>query len=522
MPSQWSLLLADTDETQAYVFESNKLPEIRGASRLLDDLNRVECPKLIQQAGGTVIYAGGGTVLAKIPTAQSNLIVRSLEAQYVHSTGGATITAVARELPQGFDETRDFGPFVSHVANALRARKESRETALFLPALPFQSRCQSCQTRPADAVLSRQLNQPDYAICAVCHTKHVNGTLEQRDYWLDKFREAVHGTATWSVPELHRPYSISEIADASQSAEKLVGVVHLDGDRIGRLLSSIDSAEQFRSFSKAIDVCARSAVLDVLSTTFAPRQVTPSELRPNYNAQSKVTIYPFEIVTIGGDDIWLIVPAESALAVATDIATRFGNAMSLWTKTNAGLENDVTMSAGVVLADDHTPVRLLASIARQLIANAKQLGGAVDFQVLHAPEALYLTVNETRKAYPYTLPDIGAKKLRLINRPYRHDRMQRLLDDINRLRSDEQATSQLQLLSAALLRGRRDATLFFAYQSHRKSVANQYAVLRDVLENQQIGSAHDPLPWLKLEKDAEYGYATAIWDIAELLPFALR
>ncbi len=30
---------ADTDRTQAYVFESNKLPEIRGASRQLSELN---------------------------------------------------------------------------------------------------------------------------------------------------------------------------------------------------------------------------------------------------------------------------------------------------------------------------------------------------------------------------------------------------------------------------------------------------------------------------------------------------
>ena len=63
---QWALLSADTDRTQEYVFESAKLPEIRGASRQLDDLN-VQIGKMVKNEKGEVILADGGGLLAWVP-----------------------------------------------------------------------------------------------------------------------------------------------------------------------------------------------------------------------------------------------------------------------------------------------------------------------------------------------------------------------------------------------------------------------------------------------------------------------
>jgi hypothetical protein len=60
------LLVADTDRTQDYVFESSRLPEIRGASHLLTNLEKWAAAQ-VEQAGGDVILSGGGNLFAILP-----------------------------------------------------------------------------------------------------------------------------------------------------------------------------------------------------------------------------------------------------------------------------------------------------------------------------------------------------------------------------------------------------------------------------------------------------------------------
>ncbi len=90
-----ALLSADTDKIKEYVFESAKLPEIRGASMILDDLNQEwpekgnyqlldpRSPSNLReiflhyglptrrnkddQQVDSIIYAGGGSLLALVP-----------------------------------------------------------------------------------------------------------------------------------------------------------------------------------------------------------------------------------------------------------------------------------------------------------------------------------------------------------------------------------------------------------------------------------------------------------------------
>ena len=525
-----ALLMADTDATQSYVFESNRLSEIRGASTLLDQLNRHGLVTILKAHQGHLICAGGGFLLATLPAHQANDCTAAMETYYIQETGAATITAVARPWPTELDTTKEFGRFVTHTAQALRARKESKAPPPFIPSLPYQSRCQSCQIRPADLQLStQQLNESDYTICAVCYTKHIHGNEEDRAEWFGRFRQYVtdledqqhEHKEIWEQMESQTkiPYSISEIASTSHSSEKLIGLVHLDGDSIGRLLAGIDSDQLYKQFSKTLADVAEAAVFATLAKKLAPEIAEPSELRLP-TKKEKLIIYPFEILAIGGDDIWLIVPAEHALDIATTIAARFESDMSQWVADHFPQAETITMSGGVVLADDHTPIRLMANIAKELIGRAKKIGGAIDFQVMHSPEALYLTIRETRQAYPYTLPDDrGHKKLSLLNRPYTHDKLATLLNGIQWLRHNNQATSQLHLLSKALLKGRREATLFYRYQANRDKMKSDYQQLTEVLNEQQGAASKDPLPWCKLEGDPIYSYNTTIFDIMELLPF---
>src|SRR5262249_9130746 len=117
------LIAADAVRIQGYVFESPRLPEIRGASGLLDRLNRVHLPALFgaefededdnaraeavrawfaARADGArlaapecVLYAGGGNLLAVAPTSLAPALRAAIEALYSAETLGAQRVAVA-------------------------------------------------------------------------------------------------------------------------------------------------------------------------------------------------------------------------------------------------------------------------------------------------------------------------------------------------------------------------------------------------------------------------------------------
>lgn len=80
---QRALLSADTDRTQDFVFESARLPEIRGASRQLDDLN-AEIAELVESnwtLDNSGIESLGGLHLAKLRLKPTRLTLTAEHAE---------------------------------------------------------------------------------------------------------------------------------------------------------------------------------------------------------------------------------------------------------------------------------------------------------------------------------------------------------------------------------------------------------------------------------------------------------
>jgi CRISPR-associated protein Cmr2 len=247
-----------------------------------------------------------------------------------------------------------------------------------------------------------------------------------------------------------------------------------------------------------------------------------------------VTIHPFEILTIGGDDVMLIAPADRAIPIACAISRGFERTMREKLAAAPDLPAEVreatyTLSGGVVLAADRNPVRFLRDLAKQLQDGAKRArrdaGSAqsyLDFLVLTSGDIAEQNVRHLRQGYPYTLE--GPPRLRMGMRPYPASVLQALWQGVGALRDVNFPDSQMAQLSEALLSGRREATLFYLYQLGRDRARSKrpYPALDRVLRAvQQPDDAKDPLPWVRLQ-DEEHDYATALWDVAELFSFARR
>ena len=515
-----ALLLADTDQTQAYVFESSKLPEIRGASGQLDDLNEKIGRWVDEAEGGDCIYADGGTLLALAPQKEARELAERIEAEYPKVTGAATITADWRPLPPGYNNNR-FNEVVAWGHRWLKRRKESVGMPPFYETLPHQERCRSCQKRPAVADYLGRM--PDWPICRVCFEKR-----EDKSRWLTRFEETLGREQELSKAYLHdapggervSPHTVGEIAQASQARPGYVAFLYLDGDRIGRLLQRVGPKEAYRQVSRRLGEVTAGAVYAALARHLRPTKVIGDAARRESSrpelAGKEIVIHPFEIITIGGDDVLLIVPAHAALPIAAEIGRRFGEKMTAAVEAITGEERAITISAGVVIADDHTPVRILRDLAAQLLKEAKKVGGAVDFHVLKSADMLDSRVGAVRESYPYRLAS-GNDEVSLLGRPYRHVEAEALWDELGALKRAGFANSQMAMLGESLLDGRRASTLFFHYQKKRHEAA--YEKLETLLERLQRTEPRDPLPWQEAPAGADVDYRTALWDVAELYAF---
>ncbi len=559
-----ALLAADTDRTQDYVFESARLPEIRGASTILLELNESESPTLIQSLDDTAkkIYASGGSLLYEVAADKAPLIQQELEALYPRETGVATITCVYRVLPGLADEgiplipidaaaqeglsdfqrqrlehaDKDlncFGAWVRLLGHDLRRRKQEKRYVPFVEAMPHARRCQSCRIRPAAAVYPHY--EEEMALCAECRRKSL---YSERFPWRDKFDKKLR---KWH-PQLAEKYfakaeqgtiplDIGVIGLAcnprNRNKSGYVAFIYADGDGVGSFVESRRTREDYQKMSQHLRDATWYAVTFALANNLAIQILDNPMSAEETEEQRKRPTQPFEIITIGGDDVMLILPAHVALQVARDMAVKFTEYLKEKDIKTQG--RPLTLSAGVVIAPQHMPVRLMRDFARELLKKGakprakKTDSAAVDFQIFTSTAVYGSDVMDVRARPPYSIAPLDKpddKPLRLYHRPYTIPELNNLLDALKELNAADFPTSQLYQLAGALERGRRRATLFYLYQrsrikneKHRNALAKVEAIIK-------AQKKRDPLPWYKADSNATYAFSTTLRDVAELYDFA--
>ena len=554
-----ALLAADTDRTLDYVFESAKLPEIRGASVILNGLNCEKAPKRIEEIdpSASKIYADGGSLLYEVAADRAPRIQRELEALYPRETGVATITCVYRVLSGPADEgiptlsldnamlddlspfqrerieradrqLDNFGAWVRLLGHDLRRRKREKRFVPFIEAMPYAARCRSCRTRPAQRVYVDY--DTEWPRCPECAKKREHGA---RSPWRDRFQETLLGKYPdlasqyfhgMDADTVHLPRDLSVIASAchprNPNKQHYVAFIYADGDGVGAFVESQRTRTEYERNSLILREATWHAVTVALARNLRVERLT----NPWDGDPSPRPTHPFEIITVGGDDVMLIVPAHVALQVARDLVAEFRTFLD---GKDLQEERPLSLSVGVVIAPMHMPVRLMQGFALELLKRGAKprareaRTGAIDFQIFTST-ALYGTgITEMRSRRPYVVPppdDPRGKPLRLFYRPYTGPELDRLLRALRALDAADFPTSQLQALASALEYGRHRATLFYLYQRSRLKEKHRQALVQ-VETIVETSPDHDPPPWLRAPQGKKYAFATVLRDVAELYDF---
>ncbi|RME51536.1 MAG: hypothetical protein D6795_08175, partial [Deltaproteobacteria bacterium] len=289
-----SILVIDTPSVKRYVFGTDALAEIRGASALLDTLNRQRTPEKIEEIpGARKIYANGGSAQFMIE-AERDVIerqARALQRLYREETAsGATIA-------YGIGDYPNHVPYPEALRQAFDDLRAQRERLLRVPPLdtfPLVKECESCSLRPVE----KRVRLPEGKItwlCAVCARKR-------------RAKHELFGKAgVWKEFEDHAGRRIERI-ESLQELGEWIAIVYADGNSMGKWVKSLPSPESFSIFSKTVDAAIRTACFETLLEIFGTEGVKA------------------DILLLGGDDLIVAIEANHALDFAYEVAKRFSEA----------------------------------------------------------------------------------------------------------------------------------------------------------------------------------------------------
>jgi len=486
-----SLLIGDVDAIKSYVYESNALPDVRGGSLILVDAeNQVKGLFQSRLSEENLVYCGGGGFLALAPSSEADELAEAIRCTYLElSRGVATITvAVSKPLgymefarglpPYGEEEVKRlkgtgvaewlieshfgrggdrlaakcFGEVVAKLFSELRVLKESKESAPFVPVLPIQLRCQACGKRPA----SKEDPMKEERLCDQCWTKRREGRTRRSSFvkdfeqWL---KERGRETPKWEAPD-----NLDEIGER-------VGFVYADGNNIGDLLRRASTPANYKHTSNALTAGTKEALYEALAEVCISRD------------KAKM---PFEIVSIGGDDVVVIAKLNLAWSIALEF---LGNFEKRTQKLSEELGKKITASAGVLIADVKYPVRFMEKLASSLLKDAKRTsracGGKSAITFLNLTSSIVLP--EASTVIDSLYRGKGKEGVWLTARPYTLEEAKELTEAAKRLRRLI-PKAQRMLFSQALREGYLKSVNFVLYQLGRMNSDKDRSELSRILD----------------------------------------
>ncbi len=491
------LVVFDTDRIKEYVFATNRLKEIRGASALLTQLNEDQTEKTIKSVclDAEVFYRAGGGAAALVPDlASAQRAIAAVEKLYRDETCAASISGAYLE-PMSVHADR-FGERMQQAGQRLRRVKAQKAELAALPVEPYMRLCDSCGRQAAK---TRDEDDKNKWLCAACHIKRRHG---ERSAMYEKFRTYVEPEGSnhrW--PSKALPRDLDTIGLVS-SPLNYVGFIAADGNRIGELLCGLKSKNDYAQYAGRLD----TIVQDELTFQALRRHGQPRTL------SEERFVAPFEIILVGGDDVLLITAADIAIQAALKIAEGFeAHSTELLQFVAENKRPDkMTMAVGVVLAHADFPLPAMHELAEALQKSAKRYcakdkykSGAIDFLVVSGGDT---DLDAARAAIPH-------------RRPYALQDLRKVLDSIAHLKRVDFPMSQLQAVYQALFAESAIPGTMATLRALGSAKEEQRKALEQLLAVFPPKKPEYGWPWVEIDAQAPHKRQTVLTDLVELYPF---
>jgi len=504
------LVSFDTDRIKEYIFATSKLKEIRGASAILDELNRWDMIEKSHNFDGEKIYANGGSGMFTVPEVSAEAFIQSVDKEYRLRTQTCSITSATIELPLGFTDQDAIQPYLQPLTHRLRLKKAENPFHQSLLTHPFLRTCDSCGEQYA----IQNVTEPEpVLLCRSCKNKRDKNKEIQADIKSiisDKAEESVahklwHRLLSnlaregYEITGNDRPEVFGNLGEMSKP-ENYMALIYADGDSMGKTLGNLQNLDEVKQFSEVVDnamyQCVQEAVL-----TYLP---------PGDNH------FPFDILMLGGDDLVMVTTAHKAIEVSMKISQKF----SAFTEKNLG--ERLTLSVGIAIAHTNFPFSSLLNLAEQALKFAKkeavrrkrhgqEIGteGLINFIVVNNSNSL-----DFDSYYDETLSNDDENVYRTL-RPYNLADLRYIVETIRCLKKENFPSGKLNRLRDAIFQNRNQSVLEGIMFFSRTKDKRHRQIFRDFLAHFAPDSFFPFFPWFKEGED----YHSPFLDLIELYNF---
>lgn len=353
-----------------YFLENNYLKDIRGGSKIISELNDKTVKDVLNNeeynkgifSDKNIIYSGGGNVLIAVPEGAGRDLCRNLEEEFFKKSLTAMnafeyVTAdlkdfaynfkdVSRKVNDKLQERKKLKIYSTevkvdkafdneHFANGkykLIQEDEIKESESVV--------CSLCDIRNARYYIENE----NINLCPSCMLKHMEGG--QKSSFVEEYKDILD-----TEDEPKSIGSIDELGDE-------IAVIYGDGNNMGDIVMNISNVFEMMYFSRNLDIITKKSVYESIKEAFD---------KDNF-INKKHDKVKFEVIALGGDDIFIIVPAKYAFDISSNIIDKFDKSFSKGKKNSK-----ITMSIGMVIAKSNTPIASLAAIAQDKLKSAKKI-----------------------------------------------------------------------------------------------------------------------------------------------------
>jgi len=550
-----SLVALDTDHIKQYVFATDRLKEIRGASSILDKLNRrvmIDIAKKEFQAQEVYANGGSGLFLIDGDKTVAEKFGQRVQQEYRKETeGGASITFAVEEIPESVQDAwnDDIWSTLDLLRYGLAEKKSSSTGIVALPSHPFMRLCDACGRQYAEKKDDNDPQDRDSRYCIVCWTKRkqdievkegiddiVNKRNRRRQEMpIESGPYAWEETLKWlpdtyTIPaKTDRPSDFNKFRGTAGGKDYLA-LIYADGNGMGQLLGDLRTLADINKKAAIID----TAVYTALSVAVREHlKVIPT-------SKDELPMFPFDILLIGGDDIMIVTPASLALDVACTIAKTFYEE----TQGEGPGGKGYTLSIGVVLAPVKYPFGTLYDLVESTLKYAKMVGakrppvskyGDTFINFMTVTGSTSLDFNKVYKSLHEKHVQVSGRDVAFYAtlRPYTVEELSVLLDTIRegkrkalgrtKLHQVREAVLQMNLTSSvyegmAVLRNWRAQQRDFVLQ-HVYSLGDRYQEAHRDVEKPGTMFPRVTFPWFA---DGSDTYRTSLLDFVELYDFVAQ
>lgn len=364
------ILKGGSYKIKQYYLENSELQEIRGASNLLTYVEENKIPDMIAERyiRECIIYNGGGNILALLPEDCDEGFALSLEQEAGKILVSAGIAYyVSDTVDAGMLFGNDYRNLMSSIENKLNERKKliitnpiDRISDIYGDTIRIVDEevqfrddinsenvknksgeiCSSCGKRYAYYQLDGR------KLCASCLHKRCVGKEVKKSRYINEYKHYNNG----NEPEFAK--TLMDIAGESGNNEKYIAVVYGDGNNMGGIIQHFSKITDMMSFSRDVKTIANKAV---------------------FEAMGAVGIKRFEVVGLGGDDVFVIIPGNKACNFAVKLIEKYNEQFTDKDKDKNKYEDVSTMSVGIAIGKAKMPINILIETAEARLSDAKRL-----------------------------------------------------------------------------------------------------------------------------------------------------